>query len=188
MEKELAHSFNIALDKEFSQKLFDIQKRLAIKIKERRNYDSSPHLAFATKFMGQSETGNFVDALVREFSNDTKWELEFSSFSVAETGNYIFLNLNNESRKRLFALHERALTATKGIGMETHSGLPEKYPYDPHISIIKLQSEEVTRALKLIEKDFLGIKISVKIYEIVRQEDKENGFSNFPTIRKINLK
>ncbi len=188
MEKELAHSFNVVLDKEFSKKLFDIQKRLGDKIKERRNYDSSPHLAIATKFMDELVTENFVKALIDEFSKDEKWELKFSSFSPSETGNYIFLNLDKKSKEIIFSLHERALAITKGIGLKSQGGLPPKYIYDPHISIIKLQPEEVFLAMKIISEDFSGITTKVESYEITRQKDNENRFSDFPIIREIMLK
>lgn len=52
MEKELAHSFNIALSDEISGKIKREQEKLLKLFAERRFYDSSPHLAIATKFMG----------------------------------------------------------------------------------------------------------------------------------------
>jgi len=185
MEKELSHSFNAVLDKEFSKKLFHIQQKLKEKIVERRNYDSSPHLAIATKFMGESDTDNFANALIREFSNDQKWELRFTNFSPSETGNYIFLNLDKKSKEIIFTLHERAFSATKNIGSEGQGGLPPKYAYDPHISIIKLQPAEVSLAMEIISEDFSKITTSVESYEITRQKDNDNGFSDFPVIQEI---
>jgi hypothetical protein len=118
--------------------------------------------------MGESETNNFVKALDKEFSRDKKWELTFFSFSPSETGNYIFLNLDKKSKEIIFSLHERAFAVTKAIGLEGQGGLPPKYAYDTHISIIKLQPEEVSLAMEIISEDFSGITTRVESYEVTR--------------------
>ena len=187
-EKELAHSFNVILSSEISQKLGNEQDKLVEKIREQRNYDSSPHLSIATKFMPESQTEAFKAALLKEFRNDISWNLEFAGFSISTGKNYLFLNLSNDSRQKLFELHERAFTATENIGNKGQGGLPPKYTYDPHISLIKLLPEDSDAALKLVGDDFAAIKMRILSYEITRQEDTENGFSNFPVLERINLK
>jgi 2'-5' RNA ligase len=188
MEQELAHSFNLILNEEVSGQIKNIQKKLADRFSELRFYDNSPHLAIGTKFMGQSLTNVFVNALENEFNKDMQWEIEFAGFGRAETGNYIFLNLTEESRAKLFDLHERTFLATKEIGFEGHNGEAPRYPYDPHISIIKIKAEEIEEALKLLNDDFKGTKMVVKSYEITREELDERGFGNFPRIKEIKLK
>jgi 2'-5' RNA ligase len=187
-EKELAHSLNIQLSGEITQKLKNEQEKLLKKFSERRFYDSSPHLAIATKFMGKEETDKFIKALGNEFQNDTVWELEFSDFKVSERLDYIFLHLSADSEQKLISLHERAFGATKNIGLEIQTGKKFRhFPYIPHISIIKLLPGEIGEALGIIKKDFAGVKMPVSCFEITRQADNERGFSDFPTINKINL-
>lgn len=191
MEKELSHSFNISLSQEFSQKLRKEQEKLAQRFTELRLYDASPHLSMGTKFMGESETEAYVQALAEEFKKDAAWELEFADFqpSDAQIGKYIFLMLSVESRERLIDLHERTFHVTKGIGSEGMEGKAKpKYPYDPHVSVIKVQPEEMTEALKLIKEDFSGIRMPVTRYELTRQKEDEKGFSTFPVMLEINLK
>ena len=122
MRKELAHSFNIQLEKEMAHKLKNEQDKLSKEFNERRFYDSSPHLAIATKFMDETMTQIFAEVLTDEFKNDVPWELGFANFRPSETGDYIFLHFNTESRQKLFDLHERAFRVTKGIGSEIPNG------------------------------------------------------------------
>ena len=77
---ELAHSFNIRLTPDILRQLRGEQELLAGRFKELRGYDSSPHLAIATKFMGVADSGAFADALAGEFGQDAPWELEFADF------------------------------------------------------------------------------------------------------------
>lgn len=97
MEKELAISFNISLSSEILQDLKGEQEKLSRIFSEKRFYDSSPHLAIATKFMGDPLTQEFIDAIRNEFEKDSPWELEFADFRPAQTGDYIFLHLSPES-------------------------------------------------------------------------------------------
>jgi len=189
MEKELAHSFNIRLSKEITDRLKSEQDKLSEKFSERRFYDSSPHLAIATKFMNDGETDKFIEALKKEFQNETTWELEFSDFGLAETMDYIFLHLSVDSEQKLINLHERAFQATKNIGLEiqTSSKFRPIIIYSPHISMIKLLPEESSDALEIIKNDFSGIKMSVSCFEITKQTDNEKGFSKFPVMCEISL-
>ncbi|MFA6495034.1 MAG: 2'-5' RNA ligase family protein [Candidatus Paceibacterota bacterium] len=187
-EQELSHSFNVKLSRELSQELFAIQKQLRKNISERRDYDPSPHLAIATKFMRGSDTQKFIQALSGEFSEDRAWDLAFVGFSPSETGDYIFLNLSEESKETLRALHKRALATTKGVGFEGIGGLPPKYAYDPHISIIKLQPKEVSLAMEIIGGGFSRAAMKVNSYEVTRQENDKLGFGNFPALKEIRLK
>ena len=187
--KELAHSFNITFTNEISGKIKKEQEKLLKLFSERRFYDSSPHLAIATKFMENDMTETFKNTLNREFENDAAWELEFADFRQSETQDYIFLHLNPESRQKLLDLHERTFQVTKEIGLEIQSGNKFRhFEYDPHISIIKLGTEEIGNALATLNNDFRRVRMPVNRYQITRQEDIENGFSNFPIIAEISLK
>ncbi len=187
---ELSHSFNIKLTQEISQKIREEQNKLkSLGFIEKRFYDSSPHLAIATKFMSVEDTPVFIEALKEEFENEDKWELEFSDFGVSETQDYIFLHLTKESEQKLIEFHNRAFEKTKEIGLEVQTARKfRNFAYASHISIIKLLPEEVGNALKAIQKDFSGIKMSVTTLEITRQEDTMEGFSNFPVVASIELK
>jgi 2'-5' RNA ligase len=189
MQKELAHSFNAKLSKEISDKLKNEQEKLRdLGFIEKRFYDSSPHLAIATKFMSEKETEKFIGVLKNEFKNDESFELEFSDFKLSRTRDYIFLHLNFESEQKILDLHSRAFQATKNIGLEIQTGKTFRhFEYNPHISIIKLPQEEIGNALEIIKEDFSGIKMLVNCFEITRQTDDEKGFSNFPVINKIDL-
>lgn len=186
--KELVHSFNVCLDSKIVELFRNEQEKLLKEFKEKRFYDSTPHLSTGAKFMDESKTNEFVNALKKEFENDKVWELEFSHCSLSKEGNYIFIHFSEESRKKLFELHRRAFKATEGIGYEGQGGLPPKYDYDPHLSVIKLEPTESARAVALINTDFHGVRMAVKLYEITRQQEDENGFSNFPVVGKIFLK
>jgi 2'-5' RNA ligase len=191
MEKELIHSFNIRLSPEVAQKLKLEQEKLSKRFTELRFYDASPHLSLGAKFMTESETDAFVQALAEEFKDDKAWELEFASFqpSDAQEGKYIFLTLTLESQRKLFNIHERAFGVTEEIGSEGMEGATKpKYPYHPHVSVIKVQTEEMPEALKLIKEDFSGVTMPVTHYEVTRQKEDEKGFSTFPVVLEINLK
>ncbi len=189
MKEELAHSFNIHLDTEVIGRLKSEQEKLTKQFKERRFYDSSPHLAIATKFMDKETAQDFVRVLVDEFKDDVQWTLEFSDFSLSDTKDYIFLHLSKKSRRLLFKLHERVFRVTKDIGLEEQSNNKFRhFEYDPHISILKVEPTEAEKALSLIEKDFSGVKTQALQYEITQQTDNKEGFSTFPVIYEINLK
>lgn len=188
MENELAHSINIRLSDKILDKLKEKQDKLLEKFNERRMYDSSPHLSIATKFMGANDTQRFVEALKNEFENDKVFEIKFAGLRPSGTQDYIFLHLSPESEQKVIELHERAFDATKDIGLEIQTGPKFRhFDYNPHISIIKLTPEEVTKAIGMIKNDFSGIKTLVSSFYITRQTDNKNGFSDFPTINEIKL-
>ena len=188
MNRELAHSFNITLESPIASRMRIVQERLAETISELRNYDSAPHLAIATKLMQQEESDAFVRTLAQEFAGEKAWELTFSGFAASETGSYVFLHLSPESREKMFALHLRAMESTRGIGGEGSNGQPPKYPYDPHISIIKLPPEKKTAALARITDDFSHVRMAVTRYEMTREQLRETGFADFPRIGSIELR
>jgi len=189
MEKVLSHSFNVCLGEDILKKLRQEQEKLAKVFTELRPYDSSPHLSIGTKFMTESETGAYLHAVAQEFKSEKTWELTLSDFepSDAQIGKYIFLTLAPESRERMFSLHERLFRATKGIGSEGMHGPTPKYPYDPHISLIKVQPEEMPQAIQLIQEDLGGVVTPVTRYELTRQKEDEKGFSTFPVMLSIDL-
>lgn len=131
---------------------------------------------------------NFAKAIKNEFKDETRWELEFADFKLAETNDYVFLHLSPESRQKMFDIHEQAFRATKDIGSETPNGKFRHFPYDPHISIIKIEPEQAMKALSEIQKNMSGVQMPVTKYEITKQIDDENGFANFPIICEIDLK
>jgi hypothetical protein len=185
---ELSHSFNIVLNPEVSDKIRGVQNQLKTQMPELRKYDSSPHLAIATRFTDDRlEVAKLPDLLRAEFQNDRVWELEFQNFSTSSEGNYIFLNLTENSKNKIYQLRERAYAATKGIGHETPDNLPPKFAFDPHISIIKSDPEKIAAALPKLNHDFTGIKMLVNKYELTSETPNPDGFSNFPVICQIIL-
>ncbi len=189
MEKELSHSLNVILSPHIAELLRNIQKEILTAVSERRPYDNSPHLSLVNKFMGKSQTAAFVNTLTKEFRDDSSWELTFADFSPSPTNEYIFLNVDKDSQKRLRDMHARAFAVTRGIGTAGQNGIDiPKYPYVPHVSIIKLQPEETEKSLRLIAHELSGITMPVKNLEITTQKDMENGFSIFPIIATIELK
>ena len=189
MEKELAHSFNIQLSPEILGALKREQEKLSKLFSEQRFYDSSPHLAIATKFMSEPFSQEFITALKKEFDDDASWWLGFSDFKPAQTNDYIFLHLNAESRQKMFELHERAFRTTRAIGFEKpDSGKFRHFDYDPHISIIKVAPENLEKALATLKNDMSAIKMPVTKYVITRQTDDEKGFATFPIVCEISLK
>jgi len=190
MENELAHSINIMLNEVILGKLKNKQNKLLEKFSERRMYNSLPHLSIATKFMGANDTRNFVEILKNEFKEDKIFELEFTDFRPSDTQDYIFLHLSPESERKIIELHERAFKVTQDIGLEIQTGNKFRrlnYNYNPHISIIKLNPEEVAKAIGMIKNDFSGVRMFVSSFYITRQTDNKDGFSDFPTIDEIKL-
>ena len=190
MENELAHSINIMLNEVILGKLKNKQNKLLEKFSERRMYNSLPHLSIATKFMEANDTRNFVEILKNEFKEDKIFELEFTDFRPSDTQDYIFLHLSPESERKIIELHERAFKVTKDIGLEIQTGNKFRrlnYNYNPHISIIKLNPEEVAKAIGMIKNDFSGVRMFVSSFYITRQTDNKDGFSDFPTIDEIKL-
>ena len=184
----LAHSVNIALQDEITQRIISIQKELSIKHKELRFYDSSPHISILTKFMSPKLTEKFATAIKDEFSNDKKWELKFSIFTKAEPSSYVFLNFSEETKNRIYELHNRAIKTTKDIvSLGQAGGLP-KYQYNPHISIIKLDTNEVDEAFEFIHHKLDGISMPVDTYVITRESLDNKGYGTFPIYSSIHLK
>ena len=187
-EGQIAVSFNIVLSEKVSSELVRVQRKLAEKIKERRFYDNSPHLAICTKFMLRSVVDEYISVLERYFEDMEKFELELSSFGASKTGNYIFLNFTDETRNKIYDLNDEAKRATKGIGEETPGGLPPKYPYDPHISIIKLEESQVELALELLNDEFDIPTMLVRKLEVTVEHRDETGFATFSQDLLLKLK
>ncbi len=186
MSKELAHSFNIHLPEPEANQIKQIQEKLTLHFDDCRQYDKSAHVSILTKFMDESHSSAFSDALKKEFAHEKPWILECSHLAPSEGNTYIFLHFTEESKQRLFAIHERAVNVTQEIGSEGKDGLPAKYAFDPHISIIKILPENMNDALALIEMK-LNIEITVDSYEITRQLEDGAGFTSYPVIANIFL-
>lgn len=187
MEKELAVSFNAVLSGELSKEIADLQKELSSRFDEKRFYDSSPHLAIATKFMTEEESEKFIETIKKEFEQEKAFEIEFDDFTLSSDRRYIFLNLNKPSREKIFKLYNRAMKVAKKIGAEGMQGNPPKYPYFPHISIIKLDEKDACKAIRMILHNLKGRKMLVTKLEITRQQDDDGGFAYFPSISVLDL-
>lgn len=182
---ELAHSFNIILDSVISDVIKDVQKTICSEVDEQRCYDNSPHLAVATKFITADKTDDFIEALVSEFCNQKPFDIAFTKFEASSTGNYIFLNLDQPSREKIFELSRRAFNATVGIGNEGQGGNPPKYPFDPHVSVIKLNPNDMKKALTLVNKKTVNFCMTVTNFEITRELSDGSGYSKFPVVATI---
>ncbi len=185
-EKQLAISFNIVLSEDVQNKLKEVQKMLAEHITERRHYDSSPHLAICTKFMPQSKVEEYTEVINRTFNNLQTFTIKFTKLEPTTSGKYIFLNLETKSREYILELNTKTRAATKGIGNETIDGLPTRYPFDPHISIIKLEPHETQKALDLLDQIELAPMLIQQLEVSVESRD-ENGYATFPIKLVLNL-
>lgn len=178
---ELAISFNIAIQEDIKTRLKEIQRKLNTEISERRNYESSPHLAVCTKFMPQNLVNEYTKAIKENFSDIPSFTITFTEFAPSPTNNYIFLNLDEQSRSTIFELNRKIKEVTNGIGNESLKGLPPKYPYDPHISIIKLKDYQIKKALQLLNDSFGNVQMVVESFELTVEKRDESGFASFPT-------
>lgn len=186
-DKHIAVSFNIFLPDSFSRKIKNIQDELYEVIPDRRKYDTSPHLSICTKFMKVGNIEDFVKTVKKEFSNCKSFKLKFTTVGPTKGLNYIFLYLDEDSKAFLRNMNTHALNATKGMGLETIDGTPIKYPYLPHISIIKLYPEHVEEALRIIGNNFLPIDINISTLEITQELESDEGII-FPRICRLDLK
>lgn len=179
-ERELAVSFNVVIKEDIRNRLKEVQKKLLSEINERRNYDSSPHLAVCTKFMPQNLVDEYTKIIKENFSNLPSFTITFTEFAPSPTNNYIFLNLDEQSRNTIFELNRKIKEVTKRIGNEALNGLPPKYPYDPHISIIKLEEYQVEKALQLLNESFNNVQMTVESFELTVEERDHTGYASFP--------
>lgn len=179
-DRELAVSFNVVLNEEIQNQLRRIQKKLSEKIKEKRFYDNSPHLAICTKFMPRITTNKYIPIINKQFKDIKAFDIEFTKFEPSPTGNYIFLNLSKNTRDHISKLNEEVKRISKGIGNESPKGLPPKYPYDPHISIIKLESYQIQEALNMLNDEFKVSSMKVDELELTVEKRDETGFASFP--------
>jgi 2'-5' RNA ligase len=187
MDRELAVSLNIVIPSQIKERIIDVQHAVNQVVEEQRYYDYSPHLAVVTKFMVKDVSDEYVEVVAEELKEIKQFALTFAGFAPSETNNYIFLNFEEASKNNIFELNKHILTATKKYGNETPGGLPARYPFDPHISIIKLKPFEVKKALHAIRDDFAGEKMLVTELEITRENRREDGFGEFPVVAKIKL-
>ena len=178
---ELAISFNVAIQADIKNRLKEVQRKLNTEISERRNYESSPHLAVCTKFMPQNLVEEYTKTIEDNFSKIPAFTITLTEFAPSPTNNYIFLNIDEESRKTIFELNRKIKEVTKGIGNESPKGLPPKYPYDPHISIIKLEEYQIKKALQLLNENFSNVQMIVESFELTVEKRDESGFASFPT-------
>ena len=186
--RELAVSFNIVLDEKLKQKLKKVQAIIQKEIPEKRFYENTPHLAVCTKFMPITKVERYKKEIENIFEEYKKFSIIFTTFSPSVTGNYIFLNLDQESKKRIIELNRYIKDNTKDIGFESPKNLPPKYPFDPHISIIKLEEYQIQRALNLINENFNNVSMAVTEFELTVEKRDEKGFAYFPVELIINLK
>ena len=177
MENELALSLNIKLSDEVFRRIAHAQNRLGERFADLRIYDRSPHLSALLKFADPAMARSFADKLTEEFRDEECWNLEFANCSVSKSGEYIFLDLSEESLKKVSEIHERALSVTRNIGTEGQGGTSAKYAFLPHISIIKLLPEESAEAFRLLGDELNGLSFQVSSYTItVDDEENKGGF------------
>lgn len=187
-DRNIAVSLNVLLPDSFISSVALIHSRAISIYPEQRNYDVTPHLAILTKFMPEQGVEEFVNVITTSSSNEKAYLLNFQSIIKAELGTYIFLEPDVSSRNRLIELREKALIKSKGIGFETPNNEPAKYPYEPHISIIKLaNSEEVSSTLHFLVSEFIPIQTTIRALYISKEARRADGYADFPTIATINL-
>jgi hypothetical protein len=186
--RELAVSFNLRLPYNVYKYAISLQNAARKVTSDLRKYDTSPHLAIATKFMPFILSEQYTNCIRENFLENKKFEIEFDSFKIAETNNYIFLEPTMESKKYILELRKAALEKSKGIGFETPMNQPALFQYDPHISIIKCPSDKIEAILKEINNDLISISGIVEVLFVSREKRRSDGFGDFPEILTIDLK
>ena len=144
-----AISLNIILSKDIINHISDLQSLIYKKYTDLRNRDNSPHLAVCTKFMEKTQIDKYVEILKENITKFKSFNINFTNFAIS--GKYILLDLDKESQDKILEINQKVKDLTKDIGMETVDGLPSKYPNIPHISVVKLEEENVSKALELIQ-------------------------------------
>jgi 2'-5' RNA ligase len=171
--QELAHSLNIKLDPVVVGRITTLQLRLREHSKERREGDTSPHLSLLLRFATGDVTEDFTRKLSDEFRDVHPFEITFAGCSASESGEYLFLDLDDTSSEFLSVLHHRADDATKGIGSGGKGGEPARFSYTPHVSLIKLLPEESQAALVALRSELQGLKSRVSTLTVsVDAEDR----------------
>jgi len=187
MIQELSHAVLLRLHPDVEEKLVAVQKLAHSKLKDTRFCDHPPHISLGEKFMGEDESDQFVEEVSEILSKEKEWEIEFSHFGIPENSNYIFLYMNDEVSEFMTILNKKILSVTAGAS--GREGLPQKYPYTPHCSIVKFEDgEDPTETLKLLEGSVEGIRMMVEGYVFTREKIAETGYSEYPTIGEISLK
>lgn len=170
--QELAHSLNIKLDPVVVERITTLQLRLREHFKERREVDTSPHLSLLLRFATGDVTEDFTRKLNDEFSGVHPFEITFAGCSASESGEYLFLDLDDTSAEFLSGLHRHADDATKGIGSGGKEGTAARFAYTPHVSLIKLLPEESQAALAALRGELQGLKSRVSTLTVsVDDED-----------------
>ncbi len=190
MDQEIAVSLNVVLNRDLIKDIKEIQRELNRNYKEQRNYDTTPHLAIVTKFMIPELAHKYANLVTKELITKNAFNISFKRFKVPNAGTYIFLDLDEESKRSIIQINREVKKISKNFGFETPKGLPSKYSLDPHISIIKLEQENIGPAylaLKKIKTDLTHRSYLIEELEITKEVRKYNGYATFPKIAQIEL-
>jgi len=187
-DREIAVSCNVALKPEFLDEVRKLQQLVTNVYAEQRNYDTTPHIAIATKFMQSRYASEYVTSLLGTFTDTPAFVLRVEAITKASQGTYLFLDLDTKSKQHLVEMRATALTATKGIGYETPHNEPARYQYDPHISLVKLfDHSQLNGALKLLAGKFSPIETVIDSLYITKESRRADGYADFPVIEQIQL-
>lgn len=185
--RELAISFNLLLPDNVEEYIKHLQSEARTKTTELRHYDTSPHLAIATKFMPIRLTDKFIDCINNEFKNQKPFEIHFDSLTIAETKNYIFIEPSQETKDYINQLRIKALEVSKDIGFETPKNQPARFEYIPHISIIKCSSENIDAVFNHLEKNLKEVSGTVNTLYINKEQRNKDGYAEFPRVLTLQL-
>ncbi len=186
MNKDIyAISLNIVLPDGIKQQVSSFQSEIYKQYKDLRSRDNSPHLAVCTKFMVKEDIDRYIDLLVTELTDLSKFSITFTDLEISNK--YILFNMDIESQKNILNINKRVKDITKDIGMETIDGLTPKYPNIPHISIVKLNKENIPNSFDLIQNKVERTTVNVNKLEITVEEKIDERFSEFTTTHTINL-
>lgn len=173
--QELAHSFNITLDEATSGKIGRIQSDLREHFTELRTVDPTAHCSLLLRFATANDTEHFVRVLSDEFKEDRPQTITFSACVISVSGTSLFLVPDAPSRAALMLLHERALRVAGMIGNAESGGAPERYPFEPHITLIKVAPEHAGEAREFVGDRLNGLTTSVESYHITVDDPDRTG-------------
>lgn len=187
MFQERVHTIYVDVNREVSDLLFSAYGEITKQYKDKRGYDWKPHMNILSAVIKNDKTEQFTKQFMGEFKNNKKTEIVFTHFSMRESG-YIFLEPDLPSKKLFKGLHSRALRHAKKLGYEGYTiGRVHQYPFNPHLSVIKLDPEKISKAFDAVKNRKFEIKMPVNEYILGRQVRKKNGLDNFKTLGTIKL-
>lgn len=201
------YTIYIPISTEITEQTKELFNKLDSKYRNKYLKDQlwTPHIGLLTTQVTEENSQAYLDKAEITSKDIKSFEVILDLILPSPDEKYIWINVNQESKKKLIELHElfrQELDEYRDKSIPQYfqkiwNRIPEAqkmkihqtggiHDYFPHLSIVKLEPKQTRKAIREIDrKQFMGKVVTVDQLKITKQSFDEKDM--FPVVRSLNI-